>query len=820
MNDLRDSTAELVEDRPEIESDLETLLAVDAEADTWEFQDIPLDSGDFGEVVSRGIVEKHDGEYRIADREAVKSALESDTDGTDTSDSGEDDATETGALASSPSVSLGRIVPSTDPRTVLALSGGLLLVTVFRLVPYSAVFRNGDIVLYPNDPYFYRYWIDQVTGLASGVTDFGAFTTIPYNIARSEPLLVATTSWFAELLGGGAQASGMILALYPPIAGVITGGLVYLLGRKVTDDRRVAVAAVVLLAITPMHAFRTGLGFGDHHAFDYIWLGVTAVGLVSVLAADRESEDSRNWGGALVLGLGIAGQSLAWEAGPVLSIPVGIVAVLVAVSAVRADRSPLSDGLSLLAGTGIGAAVTGVVHLTIGWQTNVVGLAPTLLFIGVLGTTLLAEAGRRQALSTRTILGAEIGLGVVGAVGVAVLVPEAIELLVNRTKFLFFTEGISETASLTSGQLGAIVGPVYNFGLVFLLAIPYLLWATRKAYRSHSPRWLALSTYAWFFLALALVQVRFAGQLGLFLTPFAGLAFVHAAAWVDVARTPGPFAGEDPTPSADGGKRRSFEWPGTRTVAYFAVFWLILATPGMAVSLGYVSNATFDDGRYGATDEMRTYATTHSLEYPDDYVLSRWDTNRLYNYFVSGESQSYQYARSQYPELLRAGDPAEWYDRYSDRIGFLAVDRGYVNGSAGYLYERLISDYGSATGDQPGLAHYRAIFDRDGILAYRLVPGATITGQAAPNATLSVSTNVSIPGAEFTYTRVVRTDASGNYSIRVAYPGEYAVGDRTVAVSEAAVEGGESVTADVRLTPKEVGAPGAVGRFGPLASPT
>jgi dolichyl-diphosphooligosaccharide--protein glycosyltransferase len=403
---------------------------------------------------------------------------------------------------------------------------------------------------------------------------------------------------------------------------------------------------------------------------------------------------------------------------------------------------------------------------------------------------------------------------------VAVLLPDAVDLLVIRLDFLLSTEGITETASLTSGQLGAIVGPMYNFGLVFLLAIPYLAWATLKAYRSHSPRWLALSTYAWFFLVLALMQVRFAGQLALFLTPFAGLAFVHAAAWVDVARTPGPFAGDDPTPSADGGERRSFEWPGTRTVAYFAVFWLILATPGMAVSLGYVGNATFDDGRYGATDEMRTYATNHSLEYPDGYVLSRWDTNRLYNYFVSGESRSYQYARSQYPGLLRAGDPAGWYDSHSGRVGFLAIDRGYVDGSGGYLYERLTTDYGSATADQPGLAHYRAVFDRDGILAYRLVPGATITGQGPANATLSVSTEVSIPGAEFTYTRAVRTDASGNYSLRVPYPGEYAVGDRTVSVSEGAVEGDEVVRADVRLTVDPAGVPSAVGRFDASASAT
>ncbi|QSG12831.1 Dolichol phosphate-mannose mannosyltransferase [Halapricum desulfuricans] len=68
MTDVRAATESLLEDRPDLETALEELLAVDAEHDTWTFEDVPFDSGTFGELVSRDIVEKTDGEYRLRDR--------------------------------------------------------------------------------------------------------------------------------------------------------------------------------------------------------------------------------------------------------------------------------------------------------------------------------------------------------------------------------------------------------------------------------------------------------------------------------------------------------------------------------------------------------------------------------------------------------------------------------------------------------------------------------------------------------------------------------------------------------------------------------
>jgi dolichyl-diphosphooligosaccharide--protein glycosyltransferase len=72
---------------------------------------------------------------------------------------------------------------------------------------------------------------------------------------------------------------------------------------------------------------------------------------------------------AAVVALGIAGQTLAWEAGPLLVLPVGIV---VAVSVLLAVRAPSLEDLCLrplVAGVAGGALLALAAHLVLGWRT-------------------------------------------------------------------------------------------------------------------------------------------------------------------------------------------------------------------------------------------------------------------------------------------------------------------------------------------------------------------------------------------------------------------------------------------------------------------
>ncbi|MFC7173271.1 STT3 domain-containing protein [Haloplanus litoreus] len=189
----------------------------------------------------------------------------------------------------------------------LALAAALALVVVVRLPTVFDVFRDDWVVLVSNDPYFYRYLVDQ--SLAGG-----PIPSLPARAVAGEPLLVATLATATTLLGGSTWASGFVLAWYPVVAAVVTAGLVYGIAVRVSGDVRVGLASAGLLAVTPAHAYRTALGVADHHAFDYVWLALTVLVVVDLLT--RHERDRRTWLGAGVLAVAVAAQTLSWEAAP------------------------------------------------------------------------------------------------------------------------------------------------------------------------------------------------------------------------------------------------------------------------------------------------------------------------------------------------------------------------------------------------------------------------------------------------------------------------------------------------------------------------
>ncbi|MFC7177008.1 STT3 domain-containing protein [Halosegnis marinus] len=315
---------ELVDERPALEDAVEAV--VEAE-EPFAFDDLDIDSGAFGEVVSTGVVEKTDDGYRVADREAVRRGLAGET-GREPTESG-----------------TGLATPSLDINLMhaLALAGALAFVVLLRTVfSVGPVFQDSAVVLSGNDPYYYRYWVEQLLANPDLTV-----SSLPGAVAKGEPLYVATMWLLASVLGGEAVA-GSLLAWYPVVSALVSGALVYLLATEVTEDRRVGLAAVVMFAVVAGHALRTSLGFADHHAFDYPWLGVTALSLVALVRGELRS--GRTVFGTLGLAVGVTGQVLAWEAGPLLVVPVGLAVATLAVVWVRADRSPLRSGAPMLVG--------------------------------------------------------------------------------------------------------------------------------------------------------------------------------------------------------------------------------------------------------------------------------------------------------------------------------------------------------------------------------------------------------------------------------------------------------------------------------------
>ncbi len=793
MSTVREATDALLEEKPDLESDLREVLAVDERADGWTFDDVPVDSGTFGELVSRDIVTENGDGYEVADPDAVRAGLDGDSETAD-------DAGERGGPALS-SFSLESL-PSLSRLEAGGLAAALAFVAVMRTYIFPNVFRGEYVVLPSNDPYYYRYWVEQLSAEATGVFDFSVLSGLPSAVAKGEPLMVGTLWWFTNLLGG-TDAAGSVLAWYPVVSALAISLLVYALAVRVTDDRRVALSSVVFLAAIPAFAYRTGLGFADHHAFDYPWLALTALALVWLSGVEREDLSSpRPWLAAGALGVAVAGQVMAWEAGPLLIGAIGVFAAVRAAADVRDDRSPLVASAPLLAGLAVAALLSHLAHTGFGWHTDVVAYSPSLLFVGVLGVSLAGEAVRRVGMPAFVLGGAEVAGALSALVLLQFVLPTYANRLYSQLDVLLFNSGAAETQSIfAGGPSGFFIGPILELGFAWLLAVPMLALVSWQAYRRKNVPWLVVCTYAGYFLVLAAFQRRFVGEFAPFAAVLSGYGFVAFAAKVDLISAVG-FGDKDESRSglnAEESVRPTLELPDTGTVATLAVLLLFLISAGSAQTAVRHEQVKIVDEKFEAATWMNGYAEGRDWEYPQNYVLSKWGRNRMYNYFVSGESKSYAYARGHYEEFLRSSNPAAQYQKLHEEVGFVVTKNVNVNGQVPpkMNYVRFHERFGSAEpSGASGAGHYRALYASDdgSIKVFSLVPGANITGTVGSNETVTFSKRVEIQGASFTYRRNVRAGPDGNFSVTVPYAGSYSVGDSTVEVSEGAVENGGNVT--------------------------
>jgi len=762
--------ADLLEDRPDLESPLAAILAVDEEANTWTFDDIPVDSGAFGELVSRGIVEKAGGEYRLTNPDAVRTAL----DGTAPA---ETDSSTAGDTDLSFDVSLRNV----NAQAVGLLVGALALIVVVRSFIAGSVFRSEHVVLVGNDPYLYRFWVERM--LVSG--DSLAAVSGPIN---GEPLMIATLARIAGLFGG-VDAAGTVLAVYPVVSAVITGLVLYLFTMRLTADRRVALATVVMLAVTPGHALRTALGFADHHAFDYVWLALTALALLVLVTEQRpQLTDPRTALATVGLGVGVGGQILAWDNGALLLVPVASVVAGHGLLAIRADRSPAVATAPVAVGLALAALLTAVGHVQLGWHSPAVASIPAVLFVGTVGVAAVGELVHRAGRSARELAVGEAFVAVIVAVGLVRFVPDLQDRLLRGLGLIGRTDDIAEVRGLFSGDS---LGFLLLFGLLLAIALPMLAFMSWRVSRG-SDSWLVACVYAWYFFVLSLFQVRFVGEVGPFLAIFAGFGFVWLAAKIDLTAPPAPWG--DPSEMADWTPGR----PDASTVAAVLVLFALVGGLGVMQSAVTVEQLSVEDETYETAAWMADYADERGWETPEEsYVFSRWGQNRLYNYFVNGDSESYGYAQSNYGPFLSATDPQAALDSIDGRVRFVVTeDQNAEDIPPESIQARLHEDWGSHSGSVEGVGQFRALYasESGARKVFMPVSGAHLVGQAAPDTTVEISTPVDIPGAEFTYERTVRTTPIGVYRVTVPYPGTYTIENTTIDVSESAIEGGRRHT--------------------------
>jgi dolichyl-diphosphooligosaccharide--protein glycosyltransferase len=505
-----------------------------------------------------------------------------------------------------------------------------------------------------------------------------------------------------------------------------------------------------------------------------------------------------------VFAVGVAAQTLAWNAGPLLLVPIALFS-LAAVTVARAHEfSPVPVLAPVTGGLGLASAAVWVAHVSFGWQPLQVVLTPTLLAIGV-GLVLMVGVGAtRYNLSPRVTAGSVLLGGVTLLVVTLVALPEfAAEFFseLSRLSGLGATEGIVETASIFSPQYGTFFGPALFFGFALFFALPYIPWSLYKGYRDASSALLLVGSYAAVFLVLAILQVRFAGELSIVLAPFAGLALVHVGSIVDAVPRPTILTANQSTASRYGSSSDELlTLPDRQTVVALAVVFLLIGGFGMVQGPVQTNKLVYSDDAYQTATWIENHAEQSDSGSGSIYVLSAWGDNRMYNAFASGDSEGYAYAESIYPQFISSSDPDSWYDRLGSRTDYIVMtpvanqdEAGYQQTSHAILYE----SFGSATTERSGAGHYQAVYQSPtkSHVVFDPVEGAVINGTAEPGSTISVSTEVSIPNAEFTYTRRTQVAQNGTYRVRVPYPGTYSVGDTNVSVTTEDTESGSVVQA-------------------------
>lgn len=250
-----------------------------------------------------------------------------------------------------------------------------------------------------------------------------------------------------------------------------------------------------------------------------------------------------------------------------------------------------------------------------------------------------------------------------------------------------------------------------------------------------------------------------------------------------------------PSVASDGGQLEpSISLPDRRATVYVVGIGLLVFGLSLVYVPSLIADTTYSDGEVAALEAIDEHAAANERAYPENYVLSEWGDSRMYNHFVNGESERYGYAQSNYEEFITDSDADSWYDQFEGRVGYVVVTSVDSEMPAERTYSQLFDEYGAGGNETDGVAHYQTLFVDDDVVAYAVVPGATLEVSGKSGEEVSLEMEVSVSGESFMYVRQTVIGDNGQGTVTVPYGGEYSVGNKTVTVTEEDVLTGQAVT--------------------------
>ncbi|MFB6283437.1 MAG: hypothetical protein ABEK59_05815, partial [Halobacteria archaeon] len=522
---------------------------------------------------------------------------------------------------------------------------------------------------------------------------------------NSLPLFIYTLTWFSNLFGGTKQVISVVLTFYPVVIALIVSLVMYFATRKITDDERIALTTVFTLALMYTFMFRTSLGYPDHHAFDYLWMSLTFFSVVYLHGYEGRFSNSRNVGLSVLLGLSLAGQTLSWNASPLILAPLGFYIAIKVLGDLDGSRSPFWGNVELVSGIGLGALISLAFNQIYGWQSTFTILSVVLFFGLALSLTCLGHIFNRKDYGPRLMAVTEGVIFVAGVVSVMTIFSD----LMDR-----FTRGVNELAGEqqqliieTNSIFSSPVRPLSLFGLFFVLGLATLAGLALLEFRQRrNSRMLVLIVYGFYFLVMSGIQGRFSGELSLFLAVFSGVGFIYICSLIDIAEKPAFLEGSQ--------FEGFYAKPTANELVSFGIIFLIIASYSLLLTPTLVESSGITESEYRIVENISEYSEENGVEYPRNYVMSPWDRNRMYNYFVNGHAHNYTFASNRYGEFLTSEKPKKQYNifRRHDRNGFVVIySEDAENVPKESNYYNLYLGNGSNVRNLNGLYHYRMMYN-------------------------------------------------------------------------------------------------------------
>lgn len=710
----------------------------------------------------------------------------------------------------------------------ILLSFGILFIS--RIIAYPSVLRDESIISQLNDPYYFRHHMSKLLDQANGPLDFSVLSNTDQAFNTSHEGTHFINWWLAEI-----TTPEFVTAWMPVIAALSSGIILFAIAYVLTDDIRVGLATVLMFALIPLQFVFSGIGYIEHRPYQYVLLGIVLLGVVWIgVSAKRQHRQTGElsgrylgathiWVASIAIGVAIVILVYVWRGSPLLIAPLlGYVLLRVPMD-LSVGVSPMRSAVPLVVSLAIGSSFSLLIHSQLNWGGIDQPFVPTYILLILLITLIVAEVWRLSGFPAFAFFPTEVAIVAISSWSIVRFRSDMVDQLVAELGTSI--EGVldrssnpltpNDTANIADAvstfEPGLVVGPLQRLGLTFFIAIPVLLWITLAVVRSYEPGWLVIAVYSWSMLIAAAVMTRFAGQLSMLTSVLAGFGVIMALAYADIVRTVSIaptraevfpkiiservnrlISGTDSVSQSQ--KITRLRSPTTRR-EYLKVgsSFAVAGLPGAALGVGTTIESNYDDLEVEAMQAIVTHQQTASQEYPQNFVLSRWGTNRMYNYFTNGEADSYSFARSNYTDFLTTETPDQWAQEHMDRVGYVAIDADDVELPPGTAYHMLQRRLGVAMSYRDPLQHYRLIYlaaegdtpDDWRFSVFAVVPGATITGTGTPGETVVAGTEVTISGITFPYQQSSTIGDDGQFTLRLPYPGRYDVQSTTIQISEA-----------------------------------